>query len=77
MHFHNKGKYFGFLDLHAHAARKGVFIYGNSADELEKQTQEVTETEESKDQKDDINQLKNKVNKNAKTNIINEAFGVK
>ena len=38
MHFHNKGKYFGFLDLHAHAARKGVFIYGNSTDELEKQT---------------------------------------
>ena len=29
-HFHNKNKYFGFLDLHAHAARKGVFIYGNS-----------------------------------------------
>lgn len=29
-HFHSKNKYFGFLDLHAHAARKGVFIYGNS-----------------------------------------------
>lgn len=39
MHFHNKNKYFGFLDLHAHAARKGVFIYGNSIDELEKQVE--------------------------------------
>jgi hypothetical protein len=37
MHCNQKNKYFGFLDLHAHAARKGVFIYGNSIDELEKQ----------------------------------------
>jgi murein tripeptide amidase MpaA len=36
-HFHSKGKYFAFLDLHAHAARKGVFIYGNSTNELDKQ----------------------------------------
>ena len=26
---HNQGKFFAFLDLHAHAARKGTFIYGN------------------------------------------------
>ena len=38
-HFHSKGKYFGFLDLHAHAARKGVFIYGNSTNELDKQVE--------------------------------------
>jgi murein tripeptide amidase MpaA len=30
MHFHNKGKYFGFLDLHAQGSRGGNFIYGNS-----------------------------------------------
>jgi murein tripeptide amidase MpaA len=29
LHLHNQGKYFAFLDLHAHAARKGMFIYGN------------------------------------------------
>jgi cytosolic carboxypeptidase protein 5 len=30
LHFHRAGKYFAFLDLHAHAARKGAFIYGNA-----------------------------------------------
>ncbi len=30
MHFHEQKKYFGFLDLHAHATRKGTFIYANS-----------------------------------------------
>ncbi len=30
LHFHKNGKYFAFLDLHAHAARKSAFIYGNS-----------------------------------------------
>ncbi len=31
LHCHKKGRYFAFLDLHAHAGRKGVFIYGNSS----------------------------------------------
>ncbi len=30
LHLHSQNRYFGFLDLHAHAARKGVFIYGNA-----------------------------------------------
>ena len=30
MHLHENSRYFGFLDLHAHASRNGVFIYGNS-----------------------------------------------
>jgi hypothetical protein len=30
-------RYFGFLDLHAQASRKGNFIYGNSLNELGKQ----------------------------------------
>lgn len=34
MHFHHQDKYYAFLDLHAHAARKGVFIYGNSSNDL-------------------------------------------
>lgn len=29
MHLHQHNKFFGFLDLHAHATRKGTFIYGN------------------------------------------------
>lgn len=29
MYLHEQDKFFGFLDLHAHAARKGTFIYGN------------------------------------------------
>lgn len=37
LHFHQQEKYFAFLDLHAHAARKGVFIYGNCSNELLKQ----------------------------------------
>ena len=39
MHYHKLGKFFGFLDLHAHAARKCVFIYGNSVNELDKQVE--------------------------------------
>ena len=38
MHLHEQGKFFAFLDLHAHAARKGTFIYGNYSKELMKQT---------------------------------------
>lgn len=34
MHLHQNSRYFGFLDLHAHASRKGIFIYGNSTNEL-------------------------------------------
>ena len=29
MHLHENNKFYAFLDLHAHAARKGTFIYGN------------------------------------------------
>ena len=29
-HLSNNKRFFAFLDLHAHAARKGTFIYGNS-----------------------------------------------
>ena len=38
MNLHEKGCFFGFLDLHAHAARRGTFIYGNYSSELMKQT---------------------------------------
>lgn len=37
MHLHSQDKFFAFLDLHAHAARKGTFIYGNYTNELMKQ----------------------------------------
>ena len=37
MHLAENDKFFAFLDLHAHATRKGIFIYGNSIDELSKQ----------------------------------------
>lgn len=37
MHLHNTSRYFAFLDLHAHAARKGTFIYGNFLNELSAQ----------------------------------------
>lgn len=30
LHLHNNNRFFSFLDLHAHASRKGTFIYGNS-----------------------------------------------
>lgn len=39
MHLHKKDRYFGFLDLHAHAARKGAFIYGNCSNELKQQVE--------------------------------------
>ena len=29
MHLQKEGKFFAFLDLHAHATKKGTFIYGN------------------------------------------------
>lgn len=28
-YLHSQNRFFAFLDLHAHAARKGTFIYGN------------------------------------------------
>ena len=37
MHCHENNKFYAFLDLHAHAARKGTFIYGNWSNELKKQ----------------------------------------
>lgn len=30
MYLHAQSRFFAFLDLHAHASRKGTFIYGNS-----------------------------------------------
>lgn len=37
MHLHAQNKFHSFLDLHAHAARKGTFIYGNCSNQLMKQ----------------------------------------
>ena len=37
MHLHKDNKFFAFVDLHAHAAKKGTFIYGNCTNELQKQ----------------------------------------
>lgn len=37
LYLHEKGNFFAFLDLHAHASRRGIFIYGNATNELEKQ----------------------------------------
>lgn len=37
MHLNSEKRFFAFLDLHAHAAKKGTFIYGNYTSELLKQ----------------------------------------
>ena len=37
LHLNNNQRFFAFLDLHAHASRRGTFIYGNSVNELQKQ----------------------------------------
>lgn len=29
MRLHNTDRFYGYVDLHAHAGHKGVFIYGN------------------------------------------------
>lgn len=38
MFLHEQERFFAYLDFHAHASRKGTFIYGNCSNELMKQT---------------------------------------
>ena len=38
-YIHQNDKFFAFLDLHAHPAPRGNFLYGNSSSELVKQLQ--------------------------------------
>lgn len=37
LHLHNTKRFFACMDMHAHAGRKGAFIYGNYSTELKKQ----------------------------------------
>jgi predicted deacylase len=37
LHLHYTGRLFACMDMHAHATRKGTFIYGNYSTELKKQ----------------------------------------